>query len=80
MPWCINVRAALPPTLQLERLQTLKLTGSLFSIPDTVWGLTSLKLLDVSKCKLRQATAQRLLQLRVQRQSGTSAPALSQLL
>lgn len=40
---------------QLERLHTLQLTGRLWSIPDSVRGLTTLKLLDVSHCELRQA-------------------------
>ena len=41
--------------LQLERLHTLELNARLRSIPDTMRGLTSLKLLDVSDCELRQA-------------------------
>ncbi|PRW56681.1 Leucine-rich repeat-containing 40 [Chlorella sorokiniana] len=39
---------------QLERLRSLELTGRLKSIPDTVRGLTSLKLLNVTEFGLRQ--------------------------
>ena len=40
---------------QLEALHTLKLEATLRSVPDSVRGLTTLKLLDLSGCELRHA-------------------------